>query len=173
MKNIKYLRATGLLMLTAGVLLLLYYNIPVLVGKVLFSLSVFASGIYAYLFAASNRSHNKAYMYHFIQAIGLVGFSVFSFMFYNNDAYQLIVTLILMGTIGLVEFVYALGVMQDKMVENKRMLYTRLISGLVNTLGSITLLVLFLDNVELGTFLSGCLVALGGISFVIFSNKIK
>ncbi|GEM_PF-4654588 len=173
MKNIKYLTGAGLLMLLSSILLLTYAHISTDVGRVMFSALVLFAGISAYLFAQANRKNNKAFIYHFIQAAGLVGYGIVSFVFYKEPSSLLIGTMIILGTIGLIEFMFAIGVVQDKEVDNKRILYTRLLSGAINTIASFVLLWLFLENVELGIILSGACLALGGVSFMILAQKIK
>ena len=173
MNKTHYLTLSGIFLLVAGICLIFSKNIGISTSKLLVPASFALSGIFSFLFSKSNAQHNIAKQFHLIQAIGLLTFASIIVSIPETLESFLSITTYFILVFGLFEMTYMFAVLNSKSTLNKNILFTRLASGGINLIGGfVIMLTLFKDAIS-ALFISGILIAIGGLNMIWFSVKIK
>ena len=168
-----YLALSGLLMVASGITLLFSKQIGVPNSKLLVPLFLLTSGICGFIFSKYNKLPKVAKQYHLAQGLGLSIYAIVMMSMINSLSSFLMLTTYFVVMFGLFEIVFAFMVLNSNRTINKRILITRLVAGGINLIGGFILLISSLSDQTMGAAIAGILILIGGISFVVFSRKVK
>ncbi|MEO9967770.1 MAG: hypothetical protein ABJF11_18395 [Reichenbachiella sp.] len=174
MKNLNYLRISGIALALAGLSMILIENISVETAKVLVPVLIIASGFFSYLFSSKNSHFRLAKQYHLIQAIGLTTCGLLVAMLPQSleDFLTYIAYFVLLS--GFLEFSFAFMVLNMKIkVINWGMLISRFVAAMASFISAIVLLLNTISNPLTGLLIAGIVTIIGGLSIVVFASKIK
>jgi uncharacterized membrane protein HdeD (DUF308 family) len=167
------LTLSGVTMLLAGFVVLLSQNIGVDFSKIAVPILFTISGFFAVQFANANKHFSIAKNYHLIHGFGLIAFAIaIAFIPKSLSGFLMIVTFFI-AVFGILELIFSFTVLNSKYKLRMNILLYRIVSGIINLIGAFILFITLLSNLNRGTLVTGILIVIGGLSFVIFSSKIK
>ncbi|MCK8522225.1 hypothetical protein M0D21_11630 [Aquimarina sp. D1M17] len=173
MKKTFYLALSGLLMVASGIVLIISKQIGIPSSKTLVPLFLLSSGICGFIFSKYDKLPKVAIEYHTIQGIGLITYAIIMTLIIDSLSSFLMLTTYFIIMYGLFEILFSFMVLNSNHSINKRILLTRLTAGAINLIGGFILLLSSLSNLDKGIVIAGVLIIIGGVSFVIFSNRIE
>jgi uncharacterized membrane protein HdeD (DUF308 family) len=174
MNNLNYLRISGIALALSGIGMLLSDNIGVPTAKVLVPILIIATGFFSLLFSSKNSQFRLAKQYHLIQGIGftICGVLVAIVPKSLEDFLMYISYFVLLS--GFLEFIFAFQILNAKIKNfNWNMIISRFIAAILSFIAAIVLLLNLMDNSLTGLLIAGVVTIIGGLSILIFSNKIK
>ncbi len=173
MNKIKYLTFCGIAMILAGTFMLISEKIGVDISRILVPIMFATGGIFAYLFSEANKHHKIARQYHLLQGAGMIIFSILIGVNAKSLVEFLQYITFFMGTFGIIEILFGFMALNSGYKLNYRILLSRLVSGFLNALGAVIIIMTSVTDEINGLLIAGVLVILGGLGFVIFSSKIE
>ncbi|MEP5338559.1 MAG: hypothetical protein ABJL44_03620 [Algibacter sp.] len=174
MKKLNYLRISGIALALSGLSMILSDNIGVPTAKVLVPVLIIAAGLFSFLFSTKNSHFRIAKQYHLLQGIGLTICGLLVAMLPNSleDFLMYIAYFVLL--LGFLEFTFAYQVLNAKIKNfNWNMIISRFIAAMISFISAIVLLLNSVDNPLTGLMIAGAVTIIGGISILLFANKIK
>ena len=173
MNKINYLTFSGVAMCLAGIFVLLSENIGVETAKLLVPSMFALGGVLAYLFSEANKHHKLARQYHLLLGIGMILFAIIiSTNSTGLEAFQQNI-IYFMAMFGFIEIMFGFMALNSGDKLNMGALGFRFFTGFCNLIGAVLILATSVANQINGLFLSGGLVVLGGIAFILFSYRIR
>ncbi|MCK8521803.1 hypothetical protein M0D21_09485 [Aquimarina sp. D1M17] len=173
MNKTTFLIASGISMALAGAVMIFSKDIGIGTSKVLLPILFLISGIATFLFAGANKQLKNASFFHKIQSVLFIVFAVvIAFLPDSLMSYLLYVTYFSL-CYGLIEIMTGFSVLNAKGPIKMNMLVYRFISGLVNSIGAMILLLTALSNELAGLQVAGLLSVVGGLFTILFANKVK
>lgn len=164
---------SGIFMLLAGFTLCISNEIDSSIVRIIFPVLIILSGITTFLFSSANKQNKKAYNYHLIQGIGLIIFGIISYLFFEKTETFELITVFFLIMFGFFEIIFAFNVLNSGEEINRNILYSRLIVGGLSLIGGFVMLMTSFSNSLTALYVAGILIAFGGLSLIIFSQKIK
>lgn len=174
MKNLNYLIISGIALVLAGLGMVFTENIGVPTAKIMVPVLIIIAGLFSFMFSSKNGHFRLAKQYHLIQGLGLTicGFVLAMLPNSLDDFLMYIAYFVLLS--GLLEFSFAYSVLNAKIKKiNWGMLISRFVAALAAFVSAIVLLLNAVKNPLMGLLIAGIVTALGGLSIIIFANKIK
>jgi|GEM_PF-2570595 len=173
MNKIEYLTLSGVSMLLAGLFVLLSENIGVGTSKYIVPTMFAIGGIFAYLFSAANKHYKLARQYHLLLGVGMITFAILIGVGPEGlEVFQKKITYF-MVMFGLVEIMFGFMALSSSEKINMGALGFRFFTGFCNLTGAVLILATSATDEMNGLMISGGLVILGGIAFILFSFKIR
>lgn len=174
MNKTKFLTLSGLTMLLGGLTILFSAKIGIETSKIITPILFIISGICSILFAKNNKKHLLAKNFHLLQGLGMIAFAIAIVFIPNSlESFLIVVTFFTMAY-GLIEILFTFSVLNSSQKIDMNILMIRIITGTLNLIGGFALFISAIGkNLELGVSIAGVLISIAGISFIIFSNKIK
>lgn len=173
MNKTNYLTFSGVLMGLAGICMLISESRSVGTSKILVSSMFAISGVLNWMFSSANKQHKLTNQYHMIQGVGAIVFAVIIGLSTNDLSCFLRHVVYFMLFFGLVEFIYAFLTLNSSQSLNVSILISRFIAGLLNVTGAVLILATSVTNEISSLMIAGSLVFLGGLSFIIFSIRLR
>lgn len=164
---------SGIAMILAGVVMLFSKNIGITTSKIVLPLLLLLSGFTTFKFAIANEQNKTANTFHKIQGGLFIVFSALVIFVPDSLKSFLLYFTYFCLCYGLIEIMFSFAMLNSKVTIKKNMLMYRLISGFVNAIGAIVLLLTVLSNEFLGLQTAGFLTIIGGISSVLFARKVN
>ncbi|WP_046757519.1 hypothetical protein [Kordia jejudonensis] len=168
-----YLALGGQLMIASGLILFFSDKIDITVSKTLIPVFMVLAGLCTLLFSTYDKLPKIAKQYHFIQGVGFIVYATIIFALINSLQGFLLTTIYFVIMFGMFELLFAFGVLNSKHSINKEILISRILAGIVNLVGGFILLMMTFDDEKKGLFFTSILLAIGGISILIFSSKVR
>ncbi|MEM6516166.1 MAG: DUF308 domain-containing protein [Bacteroidota bacterium] len=173
MNKTNFLILSGISMILAGVVMLYSKNIGITASKILLPLLFLLGGITTFQFAIANKQNKTANTFHKIQGVLFIVFSMLVIFVPDSlKSFMLYLTYFCL-CYGLIEIMFSFATLSSKVTIRKNMVMYRLISGFINAIGAIVLLLTVLSDEFLGLQTAGFLTAIGGISCVLFTRKVN
>ncbi|CAL2104587.1 conserved membrane protein of unknown function [Tenacibaculum sp. 190130A14a] len=173
MNKTNLLLLSGISMLLGGLSILFSHNIGITTSKIATPILFIISGLMAMQFANANKTHSIAKTYHLLQGIGMIAFAIaIIFLPTSLESFLTIVTFFTM-VYGILEIIFSFSVLNTSHKLKMNMLIVRIISGAFNLIGGFILFMALLNNVKTGLTVAGVLIVSAGLSYTIFSSKIK
>lgn len=173
MNRTKLLMLSGIAMLLGGLSILFSHKIGVEVSKIVTPILFVFSGIFAIQFGNANKEHTVAKNFHLLQGLGMIAFGgTIIFLPKSLETFLMVVTFFTM-VYGALELIFAFSVLNLNHKLKMKMLIIRVMSGVLNLVGGFVLFMTLLSDAETGLGIAGILIILGGLSFTIFSLKVK
>ncbi|WP_299159295.1 hypothetical protein [uncultured Tenacibaculum sp.] len=173
MNKTNLLLLSGISMFLGGLSILFSQNIGISISKIATPILFIISGVLAIQFANANKIHSLAKNYHLLQGLGMISFAIaIIFLPTSLESFLTIITFFTM-VYGILELIFSFSVLNTNHKLKMNMLVVRIISGAFNLIGGFILFMTLLNNIETGLTIAGILIILGGISFSVFSLKIK
>ena len=164
---------SGLSMAAAGAVMIFSENIGIETSKILIPVLFLAAGITTFLFAGANGQNSKASAFHKIQGVLFIIFAgVVAFVPDSLTSFLLYVVYFSL-IYGLIEIVFSFSILSSKGEIKMSMLIYRFISGFINSIGAMILLLTTLSDEFKGLQIAGALSIAGGILTILFANKVK
>jgi len=174
MKNLNYLRISGIALALAGLSMLLTSSIGISISKVLVPMFIVSAGLFSFLFSSKNRGVSLARQYHLAQAIGLVvcGLLVAILPESLEGFLMYIAYFVLLS--GSLELIFAYSILNAKIkVFNWSVLISRFVAAAISFILAIVLLLNSVLDPQIGLLIAGAVTIIGGASVLIFARKIK
>ena len=172
-EKISNLIFSGVAMALAGVVMLLSEKIGVGTAKLLVPSLFFIGGVFAILFAMANKDFKIANQFHLLQGIGMIAFAVIIGTSANNLGEFLKYVTFFVGLFGFLEIIFGFIILNMGGEIKWNILISRMLGGFAGLIGAVFLLVTTMTDELTGLNIAGVLTIIGGLSFVVFANKIK
>lgn len=173
MNKIFYLVLSGQLLVVTGLILFFSDKIDLEISKKLVPAFMFLAGLCALLFSKYDKLPKIAKQYHFVQGLGFIVYGVSVLALVTSLHNFLLTTIYFVIMFGLFELIFAFGVLNSKHTINKEILISRILAGIVNLIGGFILLMMTFEEVQKGLLFTSILMAIGGISILIFASKVR
>ena len=160
-------------MILVGVVMLFSKNIGISTSKIVLPLLLLLSGFTTFKFALVNEQNKTASIFHKIQGGLFIVFSALVIFVPDSLKSFLLYFTYFCLCYGLIEIMFSFAMLSSKVAIKKNMVMYRFISGFVNAIGAIVLLLTVLSNEFLGLQAAGILTIVGGVSSVLFAQKVS
>lgn len=173
MKKTFYLALSGQLLIASGLILFFSDKIDIDISKKLVPVFMLLAGVCTLLFSNYDKLPKIAKQYHAIQGIGFMIYAVIILVLITSLSGFLLTTIYFIIMFGMFELLFAFGVLNSKHTINKEILMSRILAGVMNLVGGFILLMMTFEDEKKGLLFASILVAIGGVSMLIFSSKIS
>ncbi|WP_298517430.1 hypothetical protein [uncultured Kordia sp.] len=173
MNKIFYYALGGQFLVVTGLILFFSNKIDIEIVKILVPILMILAGICSLLFSLYEKLPKIANQFHLGQGIGFVVYGLCILFLVTSLQGFLLTTIYFIMLFGLFELFFAFGVLNSKHSINKQILMSRILAGIVNLIGGFILLMVTFESPQKGLLYASILIAIGGISMLIFSSKVR
>lgn len=173
MNKVQNLTATGMLLLSAGVVMLVSENIGVDRVKLLIPLLFIIGGVFSILFSRANAQIKGIGQYQLIHGIGLVVFGIIFGLIPKTLAEFLKYATYFILAFGLLEIIIGFTIVNSDFNFKWGDVIARFFAGLFGSIGGVLILATSATDQFSGLMITGGITILIGLGIVLFSMKLK
>ncbi|MEM6720195.1 MAG: hypothetical protein AAF611_12795 [Bacteroidota bacterium] len=173
MNKIFYYALAGQFLIVSALLLFLSDKIDVEFVKKGMPIFVILTGLCTLLFSQYKKLPKVANQFHLIQGIGFMAYGILLLFLITSLKGFLMTTIYFVILFGLFELFFAFSVLNSNHTINKHILMSRILGGIANLVGGFILVMLTFETPQKGLLYTSFLMAIAGVSMLIFSSKLR